>query len=197
MKITIKNWTSAVVALLLSAIVFAGCGNQGAAAGGQSNNPPASSPAGAKSSVTNEIDPVYGHLTHVQAKLPTIKVWLGDQELVTEMALRPVEIATGMMFRTNLLENEAMIFAFPDARPRSFYMRNCTVPLTAAYINSDGVIEEFVKLEPGNEVGVPSKSQNIQFVLELPRGWPERHNVRTGAVVRTEVGTLRETFIRR
>ena len=102
-----------------------------------------------------------------------------------------------MMFRTNLLENEAMIFAFADAGPRSFYMRNCTVPLTAAYINPDGVIEEFAKLDPGDTNGVPSRSWNIQYVLELPQGWHERHNIRTGAVVRTQLGTLRETFFRR
>jgi uncharacterized membrane protein (UPF0127 family) len=196
MKMKIENWVVAGATLLVIALAFAGCGNQATATAGQNTNSPAPTPAGAKPAVTNEIDPVYGHLTHAQPKLPTVKIWLGDQELVTEMALRPIEIATGMMFRTNMLENEAMIFVFANAAPRSFYMRNCTVPLTAAYINPDGVIEEFVKLEPHNEVGVLSKSQNIQFVLELPQGWPERHNVRTGAVVRTERATLRETFIR-
>jgi len=43
------------------------------------------------------------------------------------------------------------------------------------------VIEQFVKLVPGNEVGVPSESSNIQFVLELPQGWHERHNIQPGA----------------
>ena len=76
-------------------------------------------------------------------------------------------------------------------------MRNCTVPLTAAYINPDGVIEEFAKLDAGDTNGVSSKSWNIQYVLEVPQGWPERHNIRTGAVVRTERGSLQETFFRR
>jgi uncharacterized membrane protein (UPF0127 family) len=196
MKNTIRIYASAVTALSFGVFAFAGCGNQATATGGQTN-PAAQTPTGGKPAVTNEIDPVYGHLSHAQPKLPTIKIWLGSEELTAEMALRPLEIATGMMFRTNMLENEAMIFAFGDAGPRSFYMRNCTVPLTAAYINPDGVIEEFAKLDPGDTNGVPSKSWNIQFVLELPQGWPERHNVRTGAVVRTERGSLRDTFIRR
>jgi uncharacterized membrane protein (UPF0127 family) len=59
------------------------------------------------------------------------------------------------------------------------------------------VIEEFAKLDAGDTNGVSSKSWNIQYVLELPQGWPERHNVRTGAVVRTERGSLQETFFRR
>jgi uncharacterized membrane protein (UPF0127 family) len=132
-----------------------------------------------------------------QPKLPTIKVWLGSQELVAEVATQPVQIATGMMFRTNLLENEAMLFVFGDAGPRNFYMRNCTAPLSAAYIAPDGVILEVAKLDPGDEVGVQSKSSNIQFVLEVQQGWFERHNVPVGSVVRTELGTLFETFFRR
>ena len=197
MKITIKSCVVASAALLLIAFAMAGCGNQATATGGQSTNSATSSSAGGKAAATNEIDPDFGHLTHAQPKLPTIKIWLGSEELTAEMALRRVEIATGMMFRTNMLENEAMLFVFADPGPRSFYMRNCTVPLTAAYINPDGVIEEFAKLDPGDTNGVPSRSWNIQFVLELPQGWPERHNVRTGAVVRTQLGTLRDTFIRR
>ena len=138
-----------------------------------------------------------GHLLHAQLKLPTIKVWLGDQELVTEIARRPVEIATGMMFRTNMPGNTAMLFVFPDAQPRSFYMRNCVVPLSAAYISPDGTVLEIIDLQPGDERGVESRSPNIQFVLEVPQGWFQRHNITPGAAVRTERGSLMETFFAR
>jgi uncharacterized membrane protein (UPF0127 family) len=144
-----------------------------------------------------EIDPLRGHLLKAQPKLPTIKVWLGAQELVAEVATQPLQIATGMMFRTNLLENEGMLFVFGDVAPRNFYMRNCTVPLSAAYIGPDGVILEIAKLDPGDEVGVQSTNSNIQFVLEVRQGWFERHNVPAGSVVRTERGSLAETFFRR
>jgi len=175
---------SAWLALLIG-LVLVGC-----------DKPRVSTPAAASPAVS-EIDTNYGHLLHAQPKLPTVKLWLGDQELIAEIATKPIEIATGMMFRTNLLENEAMLFVFPNAAPRSFYMRNCVVPLTAAYMDPQGVILEFAKLDPGDERGVPSKAANIQFVLELRQGWHERHNITTGAVVRTELGTLRETFFRR
>jgi hypothetical protein len=146
---------------------------------------------------TPEIDPVRGHLNHAQPKLPTVKLWLGSEELITEIARTPVQIATGMMFRTNMAENEGMIFVFDRPGPKSFYMRNCTVPLSAAYIQPDGVIAEIVDLQPGNEVGVESKSGNLQFVLEVPQGWFARHNITTGAVIRTEHGSLLRTFFSR
>jgi len=141
-----------------------------------------------------EIDPERGHLLHAQPKLPTVRLWLGDQELVAEIARRPVEIATGMMFRTVMPENTAMLFVFPDAQPRNFYMRNCVVPLSAAYIAPDGTVLQIVDLQPGDERGVPSQADNIQFVLEVPQGWFGRHRIGVGTLVRTERGSLQETF---
>lgn len=134
------------------------------------------------------------HLLHAQPKLPTLKVRVGSEEMVAEVCKTGVEIATGMMFRTKMAENEAMIFIFQDAAPRSFYMRNCLVPLSAAYIEPDGKIAEIVDLQLGDEVGVQSKTGNIQFVLEVPQGWFKRHSITNGTIIRTERGTLLETF---
>jgi len=102
-----------------------------------------------------------------------------------------------MMYRTNMLENTAMLFVFSAPGPKNFYMRNCVVPLSAAYIEPDGTIAEIVDMHPGDEVGVQSRSSNLQFVLEVPQGWFTRHNINTGAVVRTERGSLQETFFRK
>src|SRR2546430_2560402 len=51
--------------------------------------------------------------TAAQAKLPTTKLWLGSEELVTELARTAKEQEIGMMFRTNMAENEGMLFLFP------------------------------------------------------------------------------------
>ena len=176
--------------LLLASALFAGCN-------GCTKSNSATSSGSAAPPAQPGIDPVRGHLMHAQPKLPTIKVWLGRDELITEIAREPVQIATGMMFRTNMPENTAMLFVFPGPGPKNFYMRNCVVPLSAAYIEPDGTIAEIVDLHPGDEVGVQSRSTNLQFVLEVPQGWFARHQVSTGAVVRTERGSLQETFFRR
>ena len=175
--------------LLLAAGLLAGC-NGCSRSNSATNSNAAAQPARPR------IDPVRGHLLEAQPKLPTTKVWLGSEELITEIAREPVQIATGMMFRTNMPENTAMIFVFPGPGPKNFYMRNCVVPLSAAYIEPDGTIAEIVDLQPGDEVGVQSRSSNLQYVLEVPQGWFTRHNVNTGALVRTERGSLQETFFR-
>ena len=181
-----KLWKK-LIPLLIATSLFTACN-------GCNKTNSAASPAPA--TPKPEIDPIRGHLLHAQPKLPTIKVWLGSEELIAEIARERVQVATGMMFRTNMPENTAMIFVFDHPGPKNFYMRNCVVPLSAGYIEPDGALAEIVDLQPGDEVGVQSQTSNLQFVLEVPQGWFTRHNVRTGAVVRTERGSLRETFFR-
>lgn len=163
------------------AVSFASCRDARQSAVAQSNSVPAAVIA-------------TPYLPHAQPRLQTIKLFIGSEELSTELAMKPVEIFTGMMWRTNMPEGTAMLFVFPSAEPRAFYMRNTLVPLSVAYINPEGVIEEIHDLHPRNEASVPSKSENIQFVLEVPQGWFQRHNVSTGVVVQTQFGELKKIF---
>jgi len=134
------------------------------------------------------------YLTNAQPRLQTMKLYVGPEELVAELALKPVEIYTGMMWRTNMAENEAMLFVFSAPEQRAFYMRNTFVPLSLAYIDPSGLILEIHDLQPRNETSVPSRSNNIQFVLEVPQGWFQRHKISTGTVVRCQYGELRNSF---
>lgn len=131
---------------------------------------------------------------HAQTNLQRMKIYVGPAELDAALALQPLERQTGMMWRTNMAENEAMLFPFPFPHRASFYMRNTRVPLSAAYIDPEGVILEIHDLQPLNETPAQAGSDNIQYVLEVKQGWFRRHNVSTGAVVRTPHGELSKTF---
>jgi uncharacterized membrane protein (UPF0127 family) len=160
--------------LLLTLFVLAGC-----------KKPAASAPVPA---------PNPGLPTQAQPKLQTMKLWLGSEEMVAELALSPVEQMTGMMFRTNMPENSGMLFPLPYTQRASFWMLNCPLPLSAAYIDTEGTIQEIHDFKPHNTNAVLSASANIRFVLETPQGWFDRHHISTGIVVRTERGPLMETF---
>jgi uncharacterized membrane protein (UPF0127 family) len=154
---------------------------------------------GCKQAATPVVDaaPNPGVPTQAQPKLQTIKLWLGAEEMVTELALTPVQQQTGMMFRTNMAENEGMLFVFGGPHQASFWMMNTILPLSAAYINPEGVIEEIHDLQPHNTNSVTAASDRIQYVLETNQGWFKRHRIAVGTLVRTERGTLRETFFTR
>jgi len=125
-----------------------------------------------------------------------MKIYLGAETLDAELALNNQERMTGMMFRTNIQETDAMLFVFPGPYRASFWMKNCPESLSAAYIGPDGTIEEIRHLEKNDTNSVVAASDNIQYVLETKDGWFTRHQVGPGTVIRTEKGSLAETFFR-
>ena len=102
-----------------------------------------------------------------------------------------------MMFRTNITETDGMLFVLPYTQQAAFWMKNCLLPLSVAYIDPDGVIEEIHDLQPGNTNPVQSASVKVRFALEVSQGWFDRRQVSSGMVVRTERGSLTETFLGR
>lgn len=135
--------------------------------------------------------------TQAQPKLPTMKIYLGAEELDAELALSFDQQRVGMMYRTNLTDKDAMIFVLPFTQRASFWMKNCPESLSAAYINPDGIIEEIRHLEKQDTNSVVAVTDNIRFVLEVKDGWFQRHNINAGAIVKTERGSLKETFLPR
>jgi uncharacterized protein len=177
---------SRILGLLFLALFLMGCGRE---------TPNANAPT---NTAAPSLAPNLRSLpTAAQRKLPTAKLWLGSEEMIAEIAKNDISIETGMMFRTNLAENEGMLFVFPRPHQASFWMKNTSLPLSAAYIDSDGTILEIHKLEPQSTNSVQAASSRVQFVLETPQGWFERHHVAVGGVVRTDQGSLRKIFLGR
>jgi hypothetical protein len=135
--------------------------------------------------------------TRAQPKLPTMKLYVGSQTLDTELALTPEQEQTGMMFRTNILDTDSMIFVLPYPMQASFWMKNCPESISAAYITPDGVIAEIRHFERNDTNPVLSAVYNIQYVLETSEGWFDRHHVTTGMMIQTEHGSLADSFVRK
>ncbi len=102
------------------------------------------------------------------------------------------QVATGLMHRTGIKPEESMLFVFGTKQRRSFYMKNVTFPIAAAYIDGDGVIQEIVQLKAMDKTPVPSKSESIQYVLETAPDWFERHGVGPGMLIVTDRGPMSE-----
>ncbi|HEY5041441.1 MAG TPA: DUF192 domain-containing protein [Verrucomicrobiae bacterium] len=166
-----------VIPLLLAATLFAGC---------RKASPPAGAPV---TSLADELP------THAQPKLPMMKIYLGSEVLDTELALTFKEEQTGMMFRTNIQDSDSMLFVLPSTAQADFWMKNCPESISAAYIRPDGVIQEIHHLEKNDTNGVFSATDNIRFVLETQDGWFTNHHIGVGTLIRTEKGSLSETFL--
>lgn len=126
-----------------------------------------------------------------------MKLFVGAEILNAELALTPQQEMTGMMYRTNIQDTDSMLFVLPQPMRASFWMYHCPESISAAYISPDGVIQEIHHLEKNNTNAVLAATENIQFVLETSDGWFGRHNVNIGMVIRTEKGSLADTFLQR
>ena len=126
-----------------------------------------------------------------------MKIYLGPETFDAELALSGEEIMTGMMFRTNILETDAMLFNLGRPQQADFWMKNCPESISAAYITSDGVIREIHHLEQNDTNGVIASRNDIIFVLETKDGWFQRHNINVGTAITSEKGSLADVFLRR
>jgi uncharacterized membrane protein (UPF0127 family) len=57
-------------------------------------------------------------------------------EIVRDISSR----ADGMMHRTSFLPNTGMLFIFPEAGERSFWMKNCLIAIDLIFLDSRGTI---------------------------------------------------------
>ena len=166
--------------LLLVVVILAGCAKPA---------PPAPKP--------QTIDDILPK--QAQPKLRTMKIYLGVfpslKTLDAELALTSQEEMTGMMYRTNIQETDAMLFVLPHTQRANFWMYHCPESISAAYITPEGVIAEIHHLEANDTNSVVAATDNIRFVLETKEGWFTRNFISTGMVIRTEKGSLAETFL--
>lgn len=125
-----------------------------------------------------------------------MKIYLGAETLDAELALTEQQEMTGMMYRTNIQDTDSMLFVLPSTQRANFWMMHCPESISAAYIDPTGTILEIHHLEKNDTNGVVAATDNIRFVLETSDGWFTRHNVGVGAVIRTDKGSLAETFLR-
>lgn len=184
--------------LLVGSLLVSGCNNQGATPANNNDSAPAdpatnaapTNPGRGFTLATND------SLVPKQAnpKLQTIKLFVGPHVMKTELAMKDREIRTGMMYRTNIAEDEAMLFAFSRPHRAGFWMKNVDIPLDGAYIDPDGIILQIVDMKPHDETSLTANSARVQFVLETKHGWFERNGVKPGTLITTEHGTLKESF---
>jgi hypothetical protein len=128
-----------------------------------------------------------------QPVLPAVELRVGSAGLSAEVARRPEEIRRGLMFRERLAEGEGMLFVFARPQQAGFWMKDTTLPLSVAYLDSEGVVLEIHDLRPHDLNAIWSVGDQVRFALEVPQGWFGRHGVRPGDVARGVDGTLART----
>jgi len=103
-----------------------------------------------------------------------------------EIARTEEERNKGLMHRKNLKDGEGMLFIYDRDDILSFWMKNTLVPLSIAFITSEGRIIEIKDMYPGDLKNVTS-SRSARFALEAPQGWFARAGIQTGDIAGIDV----------
>ncbi len=113
----------------------------------------------------------------------TVTTKLGkSHRFQAEVATTPEEQARGLMFRTELGADEAMVFPNDPPQLRSFWMKNTVLPLDIIYIGPDRRILNI-------DTGVPYSTDSIVSagpvigVLEINGGRAEELGIAPGDAV--------------
>ncbi len=117
-----------------------------------------------------------------QEMLPTQTIRIGAQEMVVEVADELHERQLGLMYRKSLEIDKGMIFVYPEAKERSFWMKNTHIPLSIAYIDAECKIVHIADMVPLSTKGVPSVYP-AQFALEVNQGWFSSKSIKVGDTI--------------
>jgi uncharacterized membrane protein (UPF0127 family) len=111
------------------------------------------------------------------------KLRIGDHQLTVEVADSPGEQALGLMNREFLPPDRGMIFVFEEPKQAFFWMKNTSIPLDVAFLDSEGVILEILPLVPFEETRVASKSDKVAYAIETNRDWFASRGLKPGMKV--------------
>ncbi len=124
-------------------------------------------------------DPIFGGV-RLRRDRVTIADHPGVPALEVEIAITDYERDRGLMYRTQMGENEGMLFVMRDPSQHTFWMHNTCIPLDLMFIAYDGFINGIVEnadVLSDNGLTIPCPAS---FVLEVNAGWSRRHGVKAG-----------------
>ena len=158
--------------ILLAAVAAVAARPEGAAQG--RSGPPAE-----ESSITPEmVKQAFVGVSRAEVKFP------GGRVIAVEIADTPERVTYGYMFRTEVRDDEGMIFVFADPEVHAFWMKNTLVPLDIVWLDDQFNVVYLqnatppCKTDPCPSYGSLRKGR---YVLELKSGVARREGLKAGS----------------
>lgn len=114
-------------------------------------------------------------------------VEIGDTRVQVELALSSDQQQLGLSGRSSLGPDQGMLFIFPSARLRSFWMKQMNFSIDIVWISQRHVVDVTQKApipEPGKALPLYRPTAPADTVLEVSAGFSETHDIRPGTEIR-------------
>ncbi len=162
----------AVLTLLFTSLLLvAGCG------GGEKGEAPSGAPE--ETAPPNTTVPALEPETAQAPTLGIVKAGGERVEVEVEVADTRTEQARGLMERTELAEEAGMLFVLESEQSPGFYMENTLIPLSIAFIDSEGRIVDIQDMQPLDETR-HYPAEPAQYALEVNQGFFAERGVQVG-----------------
>jgi len=117
-----------------------------------------------------------------QAHRGDLALKIGNHAISAEVADTTESRERGLMQRTSLCTDCGMLFVFPIAARYGFWMKNTPLPISIAFIGSDGRVINIANMRPYS-LDIHYAQGVALYALEMNRGWFAAHGVRPGDTV--------------
>jgi uncharacterized protein len=104
-----------------------------------------------------------------------------------EVADTPQSMATGLMNRTYLAPDAGMVFVFPADDQVPFWMKDTLIPLSIAFVASNGTIVEIQDMQPETE-DLHRPAKPYRYALEVNQGYFGNNGVSAGDKIEFQLG---------
>lgn len=94
-----------------------------------------------------------------------MKIEVGDKKFEVTLAITEEEKEKGLQGKSELKDNEGMLFVFDEPQTVGFWMKDTKIPLDIVFINDDSEVVKVYKGEPEDETIV--EVDEVILVLEV------------------------------
>jgi uncharacterized membrane protein (UPF0127 family) len=163
-----------ILGLVLLAFLIVGCGETSERPDAPGSDTPSRTPKNSEMETAAEA-------TESASKLRKVIINASSGEKVkvrVEIADDYREIVIGLRWRKSLPENRGMLFVHTEEEQRTFTMEDTLIPLSIAFMDSEGRIVDIQNMEPSKEGYV--SSEPAQYALEVNQGFFDEHGIEVG-----------------
>lgn len=131
-------------------------------------------------------------------------VTISGHRFKLELAVDDQARTDGLMYRESIAEDQGMLFVFPQASIRSFWMGHCVIDIDLIFLDGRGritALHRMTKADPQGEgesdfayqLRLPSYWSNYpaQFAIELRAGWLDRLNLHVDDRIELDLDRLK------
>ncbi len=109
---------------------------------------------------------------------------VGGVDVRVEIADNDRERSLGLSGREALLPGTGMLFVFDASGSYNFWMKDMKFPIDIIWIDEDALVVWIEKnVSPNTFPKTFTSTQPAKYVLEVPAGFADRHEIRIGSVV--------------